>query len=104
MKAIFEDRGFQYTVQEGDTIAVALMEKNPDEIVEFNNVLLLQNDDDKVEIGTPYVKNAKVTAKVIENKKDKKILVFKFKRRKNEKRLKGHRQKYTIVKIESITA
>lgn len=104
MKAIFEDRGSQYTVQEGDIIAIDLMDKNPEDVVEFENVLLLKKDEKNIDIGTPYIKNAKIKAKVIENKKDKKILVFKFKKRKNEKRLKGHRQQYTIIKIESITA
>jgi len=102
MKVIFEDRGSQYTVKEGDVIAIDLMEKNPNDEIEFENVLLLKKDEKDIEIGTPYIKNAKIKAKVIENKKDKKILVFKFKRRKNEKRLKGHRQQYTIIKIESI--
>lgn len=103
MKAIFEDRGSQYTVKEGDVIAIDLIEKKSDDIIEFGNVLLLKKDEKDIQIGTPYIKNAKVSAKVIENKKDKKILVFKFKKRKNEKKLKGHRQRYTIIKIESIT-
>jgi len=104
MKAIFEDRGNQYTVKEGDVIAIDLIDKKPEETIEFENILLLMKDESKTEVGNPYVKDAKVTAKVIKDEKDDKVIVFKFKRRKNEKRIKGHRQKYTIVKIESITA
>jgi len=105
MKAIFEDRGNQYTVNEGDIIAIDLIDKKTDEKIEFQNILMLIKDEKTIDVGVPYVKDAKVVAKVINpEEKDDKVIVFKFKRRKNEKRIKGHRQKYTIIRIETISA
>lgn len=103
MRAIFEDRGNQYTVKEGDVIAIDLIDKSENDNIEFTNVLLLSDDKD-VKIGTPYVAKAKVSAKVIEEQRDKKVIVFKFKNTRNYIRTKGHKQRYTMIKIESITA
>ncbi|HNZ27117.1 MAG TPA: 50S ribosomal protein L21 [Spirochaetota bacterium] len=104
MKAIFEDRGNQYTASEGDVIAIDLMQdKKENDKLEFSNVLLL-NDGNDVKIGTPYVEKAVVKAVVVENTRDKKVLVFKFKSKKNYSRTKGHKQPYTMIKIESISA
>ncbi len=104
MKAIINDRGRQYIVKEGDIVSIDRMEIAPETTLEFDRVMSLIESDSKVKFGKPYIENAKVTAKVVENKRDDKVLVFKFKRRKNYKRLKGHKQEYTIVKIEKITA
>jgi len=104
MKAIFEDRGNQYTVSEGDVIAIDLMQdKKENDKLEFSNVLLLNNEND-VKIGTPYVAKAMVKAVVVENTRDKKVIVFKFKNTRNYIRTKGHKQPYTMIKIESISA
>ncbi len=104
MKAIISDRGRQYIVKEGDTVTIDRMEITPNQSIDFDKVLSIIESDTSAKFGTPYISGAKVTAKVIENKRDDKVLVFKFKRRKNYKRLKGHKQEYTIVKIEKISA
>ncbi|MBR6062171.1 MAG: 50S ribosomal protein L21 [Spirochaetales bacterium] len=102
MRAIFEDRGKQYTVQEGDVIAIDLVEGD-DKSIEFDKVLLLSEKDD-VKIGTPYLAGAKVKVSVVKDTRDDKVLVFKFKNTRNYIRTKGHKQPYTMIKVESITA
>ena len=101
MYSVVEIAGKQYNVKKGDIIAVDKIDKNKDETIEFDNVMLIKDKD--ILVGDPYIKNAKVKAKVIDHQKDKKAVIFKFKRKKNYKRLKGHRQPYTMVKIEGIT-
>jgi large subunit ribosomal protein L21 len=104
MTVIIEDRGRQYKVKKDDVIAVDLMEAKENDTIEFDKILLVSNDKD-VKIGAPYVKDAKVKAKVVSDEvRDDKVIDFKFKRRKNYKRTKGHRQSYTLIKIEEITA
>jgi len=91
-------------VSEGDVIAIDLMQdKKENDKLEFSNVLLL-NDGNDVKIGTPYVAKAAVKAVVVENTRDKKVIVLKFKRTRNYIRTKGHKQPYTMIKIESISA
>ncbi len=102
MKAIFEDRTKQYTVQEGDIIAIDLIEGDAKSI-EFDKVLLVTDNDD-VKIGTPYLAGAKVEVEVLNNTRDDKVLVFKFKNTRNYIRTKGHKQPYTMIKVKSITA
>ncbi|RMG73447.1 MAG: 50S ribosomal protein L21 [Nitrospirae bacterium] len=102
MYAIVETGGKQYRVREGQTIKVEKIEVPAGETVELDRVLLV-SDSDNVTVGTPYVEGAKVKAKVVETKKDKKVLVFKKKPRKGFKRLRGHRQFYTKLQIENIT-
>ena len=102
MRAILEDRGKQYTVQEGDVIAIDLVE-GEDKAIEFDKVLLLSEKGD-VKVGTPYVAGAKVKVSVVENTRDDKVLVFKFKNTRNYIRTKGHKQPYTMIKVDSITA
>lgn len=101
MYSIVEIGGKQYTVKEGDVITIEKLDKKVNDEVEFDNVILIKDDKD-ILTGNPYIKDAKVKAKVIDNQKDKKLIVFKFKRKKNYKRLKGHKQPYTMVKIEGI--
>lgn len=103
MTAIFEDRGRQYRVKKDDVIAIDKIEKNKDDVLEFDKVLLVSDDKD-VKVGAPYVSKAKVTAKVVEDVRDDKVLVFKFTRRTNYKKLRGHKQGYTMVKIEEIVS
>ena len=102
MRAIFEDRTKQYTVQEGDVIAIDLIEGDAKSI-EFDKVLLVSDKDD-VKVGAPYVAGAKVKVSVLENTRDDKVLVFKFKNTRNYIRTKGHKQPYTMIKVESINA
>ena len=105
MTAVFEDRGRQYKVKKDDVLYIDKIETKEGDILEFPNVLLTSGDSDNVTVGTPYIANAKVKARVINTLlKDKKVIVFKFKRRKNYKRTRGHRQQYTVVKIEEIIA
>lgn len=100
MYAIIENGGKQYKVSEGDVLKV---EKLPAEVgaeVTFNVVMVC--GDGEVKVGND-VKNAKVTAKVEAQDKYKKIIVFKYKPKKNERKKQGHRQPFTAVKIEKIT-
>ncbi len=101
MQAIFVTGGKQYKVSEGDVIYVEKLDFEGD-TVEFDNVLMTI-DGDNVTVGTPNVEGAKVTAKLIKNGKSKKILVFKFKAKKNYRRRQGHRQPYTKLSIEKIS-
>ncbi len=100
MYAVIETQGKQHKVVEGQTLLVDRLEGEVGTKVDLK--VLLVGEDGNVEIGTPYVENAKVEAKIVEHKKDKKVLVFKKKRRKQYKKLNGHRQPITVLKIEKI--
>jgi large subunit ribosomal protein L21 len=102
MYAIVEISGKQYKVSEGDIVFVDRLEAEEGTEVTFENVLLV-SDNDKLTVGESLVKGAKVKATVIGNGKDKKILVYKYKAKKNERKAKGHRQPYTKIQIEKIT-
>ena len=102
MYAIIEACGKQYKVVEGDMVFLEKLDANEGEKVTFDQVLLI-SDGDKVKVGTPTVKSAKVEATVVEQGKAKKIVVFKYKAKKNERKKQGHRQPYTKVKIEKIS-
>lgn len=101
MYAIIETCGKQYKVSEGDVVFFEKLEAEEGKKVNFNNVILV-SDGKKVEVGTPYVKGAKVEGKVIAHGKAKKIIVFKYKAKKNYRRKQGHRQPFTKVEITSI--
>jgi large subunit ribosomal protein L21 len=101
MFAVIKTGGKQYKVQEGDVLNVEKLSMKKDKKVTFDKVLLVE-DDGKTLIGTPFVENAVVRAEVIENFKDKKVIVFKKKRRKQYRRTRGHRQELTRIKIEEI--
>ena len=100
MYAIIENGGKQYKVSEGDVLKVEKLAAEVGEEVTFNVVMVAS--DDGVKVGND-VKNAKVTAKVEAQDKFKKIIVFKYKPKKNERKKQGHRQPFTAVKIEKIT-
>ena len=102
MYAIIEACGKQYKVAEGDEVFVEKLDLNEGDKVTFDKVLLL-SDGEKVKIGTPTVKSAKVEATVIENGKAKKVVVFKYKAKKNERKKQAHRQPYTKMKIDKIS-
>ena len=101
MYAIVETGGKQYRVQEGDNIFVEKLDADVDSNVVFDQVLAVVNDGD-VKVGAPVVEGAKVTAKVLAQGKEKKILVFKYKAKSNYRRRQGHRQPFTKVSIEKI--
>ena len=103
MYAIVEIRGKQYKVQEGDIVFVDRMDEVEEgKEITFDKVLFL-SDGKKVTVGTDTVKGAKVKATVIGHGKSKKILVFKYKAKKNERKMRGHIQPYTKIQIEKIT-
>lgn len=101
MYAIIKTGGKQYRVQEGDSIFVEKIAGEVDSEVVFDQVLAVVKDGD-VTFGTPVVAGAKVTAKVLNQGKEKKILVFKYKAKSNYRRRQGHRQPFTKVVIEKI--
>lgn len=102
MYAIVEISGKQYKVQEGDIVFVDRLENEEEgKKVTFDKVVLV-SEDKKVEVGAPYVKGVKVEGKVVANGKGKKILVYKYKAKKNYRRTQGHRQPYTKVEITKI--
>lgn len=99
--AIIRTGGRQFRVAEGDTLDVDLLDVEPGKTATFSDVLLFADGKD-VTHGNPLVSGAKVTAEVVEQRKDKKIIAFKYKRRKGYHRTVGHRRKLTRVKIKSI--
>jgi large subunit ribosomal protein L21 len=103
MYAVIKTGGKQYKVEEGTVLQVEKLEQNEGDKIEFNDVLMY-SDGETVTLGSPLVENVKVNAEIIKQAKDKKVLVFKYKRRKGYRRMRGHRQNYTEIKIDSITA
>jgi large subunit ribosomal protein L21 len=99
--AIIKTGGRQFRVAEGDTIDVDILDVEPGKTATFGDVLLFA-DGDKVTHGDPLISGAKVTAEVLEQRKDKKVIAFKYRRRKGYHRTVGHRRKLTRVKIKSI--
>ena len=102
MHAVIKTGGKQYTVNPGDILDVELLSGNPGDAIEFNEVLMISNDKGEVQIGSPLVEKAVVKAKIVKETKGKKIVVFKFKRRKDYRNKNGHRQRYTTVEITDI--
>ena len=100
MYAVIETGGKQYRVQEGDVITVEKLAAEAGDKVTFDRVLLL-SDGKEVKIGTPYLAEA-VTGTVVENGKGQKVIIFKYKAKKDYRKKQGHRQPYTMVKIESV--
>ncbi|MDY5220487.1 MAG: 50S ribosomal protein L21 [Eubacteriales bacterium] len=101
MYAVIQTGGKQYRVQQGDVIFVEKINAQADEAVTFDEVLLVGNDGE-TKIGTPVVEGAKVEGKVLAQVKSKKIVVYKYKAKKNERKKQGHRQPYTKVEITAI--
>ncbi len=102
MYAIIETGGKQYKVEEGDVIYIEKLDVEADAKISFDKVLAVGTDKG-LKVGDPYVKGAKVAATAIKNGKGKKVVVFTYKPKKNEKRKKGHRQPYTKVEIGKIS-
>lgn len=103
MYAIIETGGKQYKVEAGQEIFIEKLNVEADSEITFDKVIAV-GADDGIKVGAPYVEGATVSAKVIKNGKAKKITVFTYKSKKNEKRKMGHRQPYTKVAIDSINA
>ena len=101
MYAIIEACGKQYKVTEGDVVFFEKLDAEEGKKVTFDKVILV-SDDKKVQAGNPYVKGIKVEGKVVSHGKGQKILVFKYKAKKNYRRTQGHRQPYTKVEITNI--
>lgn len=101
MYAVIESCGKQYKVAEGDVVFFEKLNSEAGDTVKFDNVVLV-SDDKKVEVGAPYVKGVSVEGTVVANGKTKKVLVYKYKAKKNYRRTQGHRQPYTKVEIKSI--
>ncbi|MFQ5794475.1 MAG: 50S ribosomal protein L21 [Candidatus Bipolaricaulia bacterium] len=102
MYAIIETGGKQYRVQEGDFLVTEkIADRQVGEAIEFDRVLLIA-DDEKRKIGRPYISGAKVIGQIVENGLGKKVIIFKYKRKKRYRRKRGHRQPYIRVSIEKI--
>lgn len=103
MYAMVEIKGNQYRAEKGDKLTVERVASEEGDVVEFDSVLMVR-DDKNITIGEPYVAGASVKAVVEEHVRGDKILVYKYKRRKRYKRLRGHRQDYTVLRVEEISA
>lgn len=103
MYAIIESCGRQYKVTEGDVVFFEKLDAEEGKKVTFDNVILVSDGKD-VKVGTPYVKGCKVEGTVVAQGKGPKIIVYKYKAKKNYRRTQGHRQPYTKVEIKSIKA
>ena len=101
MYAVIKTGGKQYRVATGDEVKVEQLQGEVGEAVTFEQVLLT-SDGEKVEVGRPFLENSKVVGRITRQGKDKKVIVFKYKRRKGYRRKKGHRQQFTLVLIEDI--
>ena len=99
--AIFKAAGQQFRAEVGRTMHVPLLDVEEGSDITFDEVLLT-NDGDKISAGRPTVKGASVVAEVVRHGKDKKVIVFKFKKRKNYRRKTGHRQQFTEIKIKDL--
>ena len=103
MYAIIETGGKQYKVEQGDMVSVEKLGAEAGETVTFDKVLAV-SDDNGLKAGTPYLEGTSVTGEVVENGKGKKVIVFKYKPKKDSKSKQGHRQPYTMVEIKAIGA
>lgn len=101
MYAIVETGGKQYKVTEGDIIRVEKLAAEAGEKVELDKVLVLGEGAD-IKVGTPYIEGAKVVGEIVENGKGQKVIIFKYKAKKDYRKKQGHRQPYTMIKIESL--
>jgi large subunit ribosomal protein L21 len=101
MYAVIETGGKQYKVQNGDVITIEKLGVEVGETVEFDKVLVL-SDDQGLQVGKPYIDGVAVGAEVVENGRGKKIVIFKYKNKKDYRKKQGHRQPFTTVEIKTI--
>ncbi len=99
--AVIQTGGKQYKVKASEILKVEKLEKEAHTKIEFNEVLAY-GDDTSIELGLPIIKGAKVEAELLKNSKNRTVLIFKKRRRKNSRRKNGHRQKYSLIKISKI--
>ena len=99
--AIFKTGGKQYKVQASEIIKVEKLETSKSNKIEFNEILAYGNKEN-IELGAPLIKGAKIEAELIKNSKERTVLVFKKRRRKNSRKKYGHRQPFTLIKINKI--
>ena len=104
MKATIKTQGKQFSVSEGDILIVNRYPKTEAGSTVQIKEVLTTGEGDSFKIGAPFLSGASVTAKVLENKRAKKVIVFKMRKRKGSKRKRGHRQELSVIKIETITA
>ncbi len=105
MKATIKTQGRQFTVSEGDILKLnRFPETETGSSIDISEVLMVTAEGADARIGTPFVEGASVKLTVLENKQDKKVIVFKKKRRQGYKRRRGHRQQLSVIKVESISA
>lgn len=102
MYAIIQTGGKQYKVTEGEILKVEKLDAEAGDKLTLDQVLMVKDDNGGVKIGEPIVKDAKITVEVLEQGRAKKIVVYKYKKRKNERKKQGHRQAYTKIKVEKI--
>lgn len=103
MFAIIETCGKQYKVQEGDVVFLEKLDAEAGQDIKFDKIVAFGDGED-VRIGTPYAEGCEVSGKVVKSGKSRKIIVFKYNAKKNYRRRQGHRQPYTKVQIEKISA
>lgn len=103
MYAVIQTGGKQYRVAPGDTLMVEKLEGNVGDSVEFDRVLILSKNG-SISTGAPVISGAKVTAKIVEHTRGEKLVVYKFRRRKNYRLRNGHRQYYTAIEIADVVA
>jgi len=104
MYAVIKTGGKQYRVQQGDQLRVEKLPGSVGDTITFDEILLVAGEGAALQIGTPNLAGAKVEAKIVAQDRAKKIIVFKFKRRKNYRRKAGHRQPFTALQIVGITS
>ena len=102
MYAMVEIKGNQYRAEKGAVLTVQRVPSEKGDVVEFDSVLMLR-DENSVKIGEPYVAGARVKAVVEDHLRDDKVIVHKYRRRKRYRRTRGHRQQYTLLRVEEIT-
>jgi len=103
MYAVIETGGKQYRVHEGDVINVEKLKVAAGDHIEFDRVLVL-SDGKTIQVGSPIIESAKVFGSVVENGKGEKVIIFKYKSKKDYRKKQGHRQPYTMIKIESLSS
>ena len=102
MYAVVRSGGKEYRVSKGDLIRVEKLKGTAGDQVVLKDVLMV-SDEGQVQVGTPHLTNAVVTGQIVQEAKGKKVLTYKMKRRKNYRRMKGHRQTYTYLRVEDIS-
>ncbi len=101
MYAVVEQGGKQYRVAEGDTLRIEKTEGTPGDEIVLDKVLLLQ-DQEQIRVGKPFLEDIRVRAEILGQRRAKKIIIFKFKRRKKYRKKNGHRQYYSGIRIKAI--